>query len=87
MSSSGSFSICVPTPPDSVASCGIPAVVLEDLLLKHLYLPGISTREQLALQTHLPEGVVSELIQSLSVSQDLVADPHTERVAMTSAGR
>lgn len=80
-------STCAPPVPETLEACGIPAPVLEDLLLKHLHLPGMATIEQLASQIRLPCTLIEELAQSLSSSEYAVLDSASQRVAMTVAGR
>lgn len=61
--------------------------VLEDLLLKHLYVPGISTIEELATQIRLPREIIGELAQSLSIDELIVLDLQAGRLVVTPTGR
>lgn len=80
-------STCAPPVPETLEACGVPAPVLEDLLLKHLHLPGMATIEQLASQIRLPNSIIESLAQSLSSSEYAVLDSASQRVAMTVTGR
>ena len=87
----------LPPPLDTVA-CGVPLVVLEDLVLKHLHLQGTATLELLARETRLPLNVMREIVITL-LSQQTVAWTKTldhmvapavgasESVTLTSTGR
>ncbi len=98
MSNFESSSIGAPVIPTSLASCGVPAVVLEDLVLKHLHPRGSATVELLARGTRLPIGVMREIVTSLQSQQSVsyasglgqelppgVADD--EKITLTSTGR
>lgn len=80
-------STCAPPVPESLEACGIPVPVLEDLLLKHLHLPGMATLEQLSVQLRLPQAVIEALAQSLCESEYTAVDRDNGRVAMTPSGR
>ena len=85
-------------PPLDTAACGVPQVVLEDLVLKHLLPRGTATLERLARETRLPLKVMREIVAallsqqaiSLPVGLDHVVAPAvaaSESVSLTSTGR
>lgn len=80
-------STCTPPVLLSLADCGIPIPVLEDLLLKHLHVPGLAEIEQLSVQLRIPSALVEELAQSLEEAGYAALDRAAGRVAMTVPGR
>ena len=69
MSDFESPSTCVPNAPSHVAACGVPANVLEDLVLKHLHPRGTAALEWLAREMRLPLSVLRELVGALLEQQ------------------
>lgn len=65
MSNFESSSTSLPACPGDIAACGVPAKVLEDLLLKHLYPRGAAELSWLARELRLPLSVLREVVESL----------------------
>ena len=65
MSDFESSSTGVPVCPRDLAACGVPAHVLEDLVLKHLHPRGTAALEWLAREMRLPLSVLREIVTSL----------------------
>lgn len=65
MSAFESSSTGIPVCPSDVATCGVPAPVLEDLVLKHLHPRGTAAVEWLAREMRLPLTVLREVVGAL----------------------
>ena len=100
MSEFESSSTCIPVCPSDLAACGVPAKVLEDLVLKHLHPCGTAALECLARELRLPLSVLREITDALREQQcvDFSGEPDGpmgpsyrvaihENIALTPEGR
>ena len=79
-------STCVPAGLTDLASCGVPARVLEDLVLKHLHPRGSATVDLLARETRLPHSVMREILSQLLFEQ-CVEGPGTNEIVTAETSR